>query len=79
MILVEVGEPSLQRQTLDLNLNKESLLVSLDLINEFRDKRRIKEEACKVRAARQYNSKGDTTEFSEGRFGLVNAQRCPKK
>ena len=79
MILVEVGEPSLRSQTLDLNLNKESLFVSLDFINEFRDKRRIREEACKVWAARQYNSKGDTTEFSKGRFGLVNAQRRPKK
>jgi len=42
---------------MDLNLNKESLLVGLDLIDEFRDKSRIREEACKVRAARRYNSK----------------------
>jgi len=33
MILVEVEEPSLRRQTLDLDLNKESLLVGLNLIN----------------------------------------------
>lgn len=38
MIPVEVGEPSLQRKTLDLNLNKESLLSGLDLINELREK-----------------------------------------
>jgi len=43
MIPIEVREPSLRRQTFDLNLNKESLLVGLDLINEFRDKSRIKE------------------------------------
>jgi len=42
MILVEIGEPSLCRQMLDLDLNKESLLVGLDLINELRDK-------CKIR------------------------------
>ena len=28
---MDVGEPSLRRQTLDLDLNKESLLVSLNL------------------------------------------------
>jgi len=57
MISVEIGEPSLRRQTLDLDLNKESLLVGLDLINELRDKCKIREEACKIRAARRYNSK----------------------
>jgi len=45
MISVEVGELSLQRQTFDLNLNKESLLVGPNLINKFRDKSRIREEA----------------------------------
>jgi len=55
MIPVEVGEPSLRRQTLDLDFHKESLLVGLDLINEVRDKSRIREEACKVRATRRYN------------------------
>ena len=47
MIPVEVGKPSLQRQTLDLTLKNESLLVSLGLINELRDRNRIREEACK--------------------------------
>jgi len=56
-ISVEIGEPSLQQQTFDLNLNKESLLVGLDLINEFREKSRIREKYCKIRAARRYNSK----------------------
>jgi len=57
MIPVEIGELSLRRQTLDLDLTKESLLVDHDLINELRDKRKIREEACKIRAARRYNSK----------------------
>jgi len=57
MIPVEIGEPSLHRPMLDLDLNREGLLVGLDLINELRDKCRIREEACKIRAARRYNSK----------------------
>jgi len=66
MIPVEIGEPSLRRQTLDLDLNKESLLVGLDLINELRDKCRIREEACKIRAARRYYSKVKPRSFQKG-------------
>ena len=66
MIPVEIGEPSLRRQTLDLDLNKESLSVGLDLINELRDKCRIREEACKIRAARRYNSKVKPRLFHKG-------------
>jgi len=57
MVPIEVGEPFLQRQTLDLDLNKESLLTGPDFINELRDKSTIREEACKIRATRTYNSK----------------------
>jgi len=66
MIPVEIGEPSLRRQTLDLDLNKESLLVGLDLINELRDKCKIREEACKKRAARRYNSKVKPRSYQKG-------------
>jgi len=66
MIPVEIGEPSLRRQTLDLDLNKESLLVVLDLINELRDKCKIWKEACKIRAARRYNSKVKPGSFQKG-------------
>ena len=66
MIPVEIGEPSLRRQTLDLDLNKESLLVDLDLINEFREKFRIREEAYKLWAARRYNSKVKPRSFQKG-------------
>jgi len=66
MIPVEIGEPSLRRQTLDLELNKESLLVGLDLINELRDKCRIREEACKIRATRKYNSKVKPRSYQKG-------------
>jgi len=66
MIPVEIGEPSLRRQTLDLDLNKESLMVGLDLINELRDKCKIREEACKIRATRRYNSKVKPQSFQKG-------------
>jgi len=66
MIPVEIDEPSLRRQTLDLDLNKESLLVGLDLINELREKCRIREKACKVRAARRYNSKVKPQSYQKG-------------
>jgi len=66
MIFVEVGEPSLRRQTLDLDLNKESLLIGLHLINELRDKSRIREESCKIHAARRYNSKVKPRNFQKG-------------
>jgi len=66
MIPVDVREASLRRQTLDLDLNKESLLVDLDLINELRDKSRIREEACKMQVARRYNSKVKPRNFQKG-------------
>jgi len=66
MISVEIGEHSLRRQTLDLDLNKESLLVGLDLISELRDKCKIREEACKMRVTRRYNSKVKPRSFQEG-------------
>ncbi|XP_068483209.1 uncharacterized protein [Phaseolus vulgaris] len=66
MIPVEIGEPSIRRQTLDLDLNNESLSVDLDLINELRDKCRIREEACKIKAARRYNSKVKPRQFHKG-------------
>jgi len=66
MIPVEIGEPSLRWQMLDLDLNKEILLVGLDLINKLRDKCRIREEACQIRGARRYNSKVKPRIFHKG-------------
>jgi len=65
MIPIDVGEPSLHQQIMDLNLKKESLLVDLNLINEFSDKSRIREEACKVRATRRYNLKVKPRSFQK--------------
>ena len=66
MILVEVGEPFLRRQLFDININQESLSAGLDLINVFRDKSRIREETCKIRAARSYKSKVAPRSFQKG-------------
>jgi len=60
MISVEVGEPSIRCQLFDLSLNKESLL------NELRDKRKIREATCKLRASRRYNSKVQPRSFHQG-------------
>jgi len=57
MILVEVGELSIIQQLFDLSLNKESLAVRLDLLNELRDKSKIRKATCKLQAARRYNTK----------------------
>jgi len=66
MILVEVGELSIRRQLFDLSLNQESLAVRLDLINEFRDKSKIREAACKLKATRRYNTKVRPRSFYKG-------------
>jgi len=41
-------------------------LVGLDLINKFRDNSVITEKACKIRAARRYNSKVAPRSFQKG-------------
>ena len=66
MIPVEVGEPSIRRQLFDLSLNKESLVVGLNLLNELRDKSKIHETACKLQAARRYNTKVRPRSFHKG-------------
>jgi len=52
MIPIEVGEPTIRRQMFDLTLNEESLAVNLDLVSELREKSKIRETACKLRASR---------------------------
>nr|KYP53981.1 Pol polyprotein [Cajanus cajan] len=66
MIPVEVGEPSHRRLTFDESQNKMQLAIDLDLIEETRECARVHEEACKLRAARRYNSKLKPRCFREG-------------
>ena len=57
MIPIEVGEPTIRRQVFNLTLNEESLAVNLNFVSELRNKSKIRETACKLRASRQYNTK----------------------
>nr|KYP40102.1 Retrovirus-related Pol polyprotein from transposon 17.6 [Cajanus cajan] len=66
MIPVEVGEPSHRRLTFDTTQNTKALKTNLDLVDEIRKCARVQEEACKVRAARRYNSKLKPRSFREG-------------
>ena len=50
----------------DLTINEESLATNLDLVSEFRDKTRIREAACNIRASRRYNTKVWPKSFQKG-------------
>jgi len=66
MIPVEVGEPTMRRQLERMDLNNENLMISLDTINELREKAQIREQASKARAARRYNTKVKPRSFRPG-------------
>jgi len=66
MLPVEVGEPTIRRKLDNLKLNEECLKTELDLLQKMRDKAKVREEACKQRAARRYNSKTKSRSFQEG-------------
>nr|KYP31356.1 Retrovirus-related Pol polyprotein from transposon 17.6 [Cajanus cajan] len=57
MIPVEVGETSHRCHVFDSEQNAQETAVNLDLIDELREKARIHEEACKLRASRRYNTR----------------------
>nr|KYP33759.1 hypothetical protein KK1_045363 [Cajanus cajan] len=63
MIPVEVREASHRRLTFNNEQNNQELATNLDMIDELRDEARIKEEACKLRAARKYNTKVKPRKF----------------
>ncbi|XP_068478945.1 uncharacterized protein [Phaseolus vulgaris] len=66
MLLVEVNEPTLQRQIEDWNINNECLRTDLDLIEELREKAKIKEATVKRRAMKRFNAKVKLRDFKEG-------------
>jgi len=66
MIPVKIGEASIRRTLFDLNLKNESLVANLDLLGELWDKAQIRDEACKVRASRRYNTKVKPRSFHKG-------------
>jgi len=57
MLSIEVNEPTLQRQIEDWNINKECLRTDLDLIEELRERAKIKEATVKRRATKRFNAK----------------------
>lgn len=57
MLPIKVDEPSLRRQLQKWSINEEYLKIELDLLDELRDKARIREVALKQRLARRYNAK----------------------
>ena len=66
MISVKVGEPTVRRQMFDLTMNEKGLFVNLDLVNELRDKSKIREATFKLRKVRRYNTKGRPRSFQKG-------------
>jgi len=69
MISVELGKPSLCWEVFSLEFNHQSLLASLDLICELRDKAWICAEASKRRATKIW-FKGIDKKFPRRRFGM---------
>nr|KYP66023.1 hypothetical protein KK1_012301 [Cajanus cajan] len=66
MILVEVGQTSHRHQVFNNEQNNHELATDLDLLDELRDESQIHAEACKLRAARRYNSRVKSRSFREG-------------
>jgi len=66
MLPVEIGEATIRRKLQYLSLNSECMKTELDLLEELREKARIKEEVFKKRAARRYNAKVSPRNFQKG-------------
>jgi len=66
MLPIEVSEPILRRQIEDWSVNNECLKAKLYLIEELREKAKIREEAVKRRACKRFNAKVRPRTFSEG-------------
>ena len=66
MLPIEVNEPTLRRQIEDWNINNECLRTDLDLIEELRERAKIKEAAVKRRATKRFNAKVKPRSFNEG-------------
>nr|KYP31685.1 Pro-Pol polyprotein [Cajanus cajan] len=66
MIPVEVGQTSHRHQVFNNKQNNHELATDLDLLDELRDRAKIHEEACKLRASRRYNSRVRPRSFRTG-------------
>ena len=66
MLPIEINESTLQRQIEDWNINNECLRTYLDLIEELRERAKIKEEAVKRKTSKRFNAKVKPRSFNEG-------------
>jgi len=66
MMPVEVNKPTLRRKIEDLNINNECLRTDLDLIEELREKAKLREEVVKRRTCKRFNAKVKPRSFNEG-------------
>jgi len=66
MLQVEVGETTLCRQMNDLKVNEECMKTELDLLEELREKARIREEADKQQTNQRYNFRVKSRTFQPG-------------
>jgi len=66
MLPVEVGEATICHLLKDLSINEECMKTELDLLDELREKERIREEVCKQRVVRRYNAKVKQRTFQKG-------------
>jgi len=66
MLLVEIGEAIVRQQLNDLSLKNEYIKTKLDMLEELREKAKIKEEVCKQRAAHRYNAKVRSRNIQKG-------------
>lgn len=66
MIPVEVGEPSLRRETFDKEHNEAELVVELDTAEEIREMARIRNVAAKQAAERKHNTRVKPRDFRQG-------------
>jgi len=66
MLPVKIGEAIIRHQLQDLALNNECMKTELDLLDERREKAKIKGDAYKQRVARRYNAKVKPRNFQKG-------------
>jgi hypothetical protein len=70
VIPVKIGSPSFRIQHYNPGFNSEGLKLHLDLVEEKRDKARVRTSAYKEKAARYYNKKVKPRSFNIGDWVL---------
>ena len=80
MIPMELIDPSPKMINMNEESNKLALRSELDLIEEDKERARVKEEVIKQQMVRKYNRKVNPQEFKEGDLVLrkVELQRKPR-